>query len=707
MMYLGVILDMKNVNALISMAQVSENANNPFSVFCEHIKYVLTIKKDEFIDFNELKKSILTESGIVMPNNVIVQCLNYLQREGYLTQYNHQIQVVGSFDTTLYDQTRLAYRKQEETVINALIQFAKSKGREWDYNHARDQLIIVLDNDGLAHDIFYNEENNTILSDDDSEIATIDQEESDDNETPIYSDRNIVGRFIYSLKNSNTIEWEYLRRIVEGLMICIGTYQLPDISAPYNTPQIANTPFLFDTRLLLRFVGCADQATCDATRELVAMIQKANGRIYYYPHTFEEIECAFDEAIRSIENKGLPYDHEMRIYCSSINNNAAVLRAKKANIRAEFASSKIWERPINDHDEQDRIAFSFPQSVFTDYMKANLRWELKTIKNDALSIWETHMCRRGNYNEYCGTNNHLCVFVTSNSKLVSTTLAFHRDHPEIQSINGWRSNRLPVITDTRLTCRLWAPALQGERLSILRMTANVVAALKPTPQYISRIRKVSIEIGKQVPEFATIQLSEYFDNQIADAIFNNTKGPADEINIGQLATTMSELVDYRMYETAEENKELSAKLETQEMAFDDQTQNIIDGAVQANIQDIGLINNAILHLSLHWESVIFVLFAAIAALCSGTIINKNTAFIAGILGLIKAIELLSASHFIQRIILSFALPKVKDRITERISKNARQAEVKYQDIIIQRVLEEQTLIRKCEDIINKKNVNHN
>ena len=32
-------VDMQNRNALISMACVSQNANNPFMVFCEYIKY--------------------------------------------------------------------------------------------------------------------------------------------------------------------------------------------------------------------------------------------------------------------------------------------------------------------------------------------------------------------------------------------------------------------------------------------------------------------------------------------------------------------------------------------------------------------------------------------------------------------------------------------------------------------------------------------
>lgn len=40
-MLVTVVIDMKNPNALISMAIVSQNADNPYSVFCEYIKYCI------------------------------------------------------------------------------------------------------------------------------------------------------------------------------------------------------------------------------------------------------------------------------------------------------------------------------------------------------------------------------------------------------------------------------------------------------------------------------------------------------------------------------------------------------------------------------------------------------------------------------------------------------------------------------------------
>lgn len=38
-MHFTVVIDMKNPNALIAMAQVAQNAKNPYAAFCEYIKY--------------------------------------------------------------------------------------------------------------------------------------------------------------------------------------------------------------------------------------------------------------------------------------------------------------------------------------------------------------------------------------------------------------------------------------------------------------------------------------------------------------------------------------------------------------------------------------------------------------------------------------------------------------------------------------------
>ena len=80
----------------------------------------------------------------------------------------------------------------------------------------------------------------------------------------------------------DTIKKDYLRKICEGLMLCVGTYQIPSADTTATVPQISGTAFFFDTKLLLRYIGCAGEAAVAAAQELVDLIQNAGGKIYYY-----------------------------------------------------------------------------------------------------------------------------------------------------------------------------------------------------------------------------------------------------------------------------------------------------------------------------------------------------------------------------------------------------------------------------------------
>ena len=66
-MHIKVVIDMKNPNALIAMAQVAQNANNPFDAFCEYIKYCIFVNPSETMVLPEIRDAIGKEFGIYIP----------------------------------------------------------------------------------------------------------------------------------------------------------------------------------------------------------------------------------------------------------------------------------------------------------------------------------------------------------------------------------------------------------------------------------------------------------------------------------------------------------------------------------------------------------------------------------------------------------------------------------------------------------------
>lgn len=704
MSYMGMII-MSNKNALIAMAHVSENANNPYHVYCEYIKYCIFTSNKNTITIKEALDAVKNEFGIYMPHNVFIYCLDIIAKEGLVKQENNQISQTGSFDISEFEKTRLSFRDTENSLINELLKYVSRYGLDWDYEKAREQLIKVLDN-GLAYEIFIHEKDVSEEMINDALELQIESDQSlpknseDLKSQPLYSDSFYVGRFICQILSRDNPAKEYLLRVCEGLMISIGANQLPSSGKNYTLPQIKGTEFYFDTRLLLRYIGCASDAAVKATQELVGIIQSAGGKIYYYPQTFTEMELALNEAFLYKSNKTPYIDYEMRIYAQD--KNPTVISAKKASLEEELAKSNIYLKPLGDYSEKDKIRFGFDFSDWQQYLEKNLGWESKVIENDALSIWETHMNRQGNYQDYCGTKKRLCVFVTNNSRLVNASMKYKEDRPSIKNISSWRTNRLPVITDIRLTCRLWSPAEQCERMALLYLTSNAIAAQRPTKRYVNEMRNLVSQISTEAPEYAGICLSAYFDDNVTELFFEKNCGNESEFNVGNLASSIEELAEFKAIEEQKRTKEYEKRLNESEnlrlktnAELIKHKEDIIKSAVDANKNTLGIISKLILRLALNWSIVISTLFTGITAIVSFISQQWCILFIIIIPVALCIAEKFFTSQTIKKNLLSKICPKIITSYSKRIEKELRDIEKPYTKEIIAKSIEKTSLLNKC------------
>ena len=697
---------MRNPNALIAMAQVAQNANNPYEAFCEYIKYCVFSNVSSIMTLSGIRTAVGKEFGLYIPHNVLMKCLSYIQDEGVITFDIHQIKRIGSFDTETFDRDRETYRATESAIIQALMQYASKYSREWTIEHTRELLIKALDRNGLAYDIFLHEGSSTngahqptINECEMAEMLPDDEEiELDDIATqPLFTDEYFVGKFIEETLAGDTVQKDYLMKVCEGLMLCVGTYQLPSTDTNGYAPQINGTKFFFDTKLLLRFLGCASEAAVSAAAELVALIQNAGGRIYYYPQTLQEMERAFENAAKSLSYGYPPADDEMRLYAIRIQNNPAIITAKKASLTSELANANIHLAPHETFTDNEHIRFGFDQGDLQQYMRSNLPWDPQVIDNDALAIWETHMRRQGNYSEYCGTGVQLPVFVTTNSRLIGIALKFREDRSGTTALYGWKQNRLPVITDIRLTCRLWSPADHGERMSLLYLTANAVAAKRPTKRYLSSIREFAIQLGKQAPEYSEICLPAYFDDVVTDTILKHTMGEEEKLDINSFATSIAELSEWKAKEQEEITNQVIAERDGVSDELKNQTQSIIDGAVESGRKLLGWRKPA-LWLIVKWPVTVTVIFSAITAGISLIIGNWHPMWAIALPTVLKIIETCSASNFVGKPLAKLLLPKIDESISKSISKELRKAERPHEDTIIRQIKEQTELWDECKKI---------
>ena len=689
---------MKNPNALITMAIVSENAKDPYYIFCEYIKYCIYSNANEIMTIKEVKESFSNCFGINIPTNVLLFCLQKIASEHLIEIYDHKIKRQGSYDVLGYESRRQTFREIEEKLVSLLIEYVGQFDLQWTHDNARQQLIKILSWGGVAFDVFFQDsepvddhccEDDIILTEGKSEEVP---------EKPVFTEENLTGRFISDILESDSLAKDYLTKICEGIMICTGAFQIQNAQNPSASISINGTSFFFDTRLLLRYLGCANSAAVEGTKELVNMIKEKRGRIYYYPYTLEEMNSAFDAAIGDIAHGYPPRDSEMRMYCSSMENKLTTLAAKKASLQVELAKDDIHMTPLSDFSHDDRIKFGFEYNELEQYMKGNLGWEIQTIEYDATSIWETHMRRRGAYQAYYGTTNALGVFVTSNARLISIALDFRRKHPHIKSIQSWKNNKLPVITDIRLACRLWSPEIDCQHMSLLRLSANAVAAQQPTPTYINRIRDLANELKRTVPQYSEINLDEFFDDSFTDNVVIATKANEGNLNIGVFANTLDEFLEMKTRKHEEETEKFSKEAEEWKNQFGEQTNAIINDAVQRNIDKLGGMR-ILLWMGVNWIKIISVFFVAISAVVS--IVLGSVWPLLGIIVpvIIKILELLCSSLKLKEKLNDAIYQKVVQKFNDRICSSLGQAEKQYEAEILKRCIDENERLSKVRSYI--------
>ena len=293
------------------------------------------------------------------------------------------------------------------------------------------------------------------------------------------------------------------------------------------------------------------------------------------------------------------------------------------------------------------------------------------------------------------------VFVTTNSRLIGVAIAYRDARPSAKGIYGWKQNRLPVITDIRLTCRLWIPSEQSSRLSLLHLTANAVAAQRPTRRYLNTVRELAVELEKTVPEYSGIPLSAFFEDNVTDALLTKTMGDEEKLNLGSFASSLAELSEWKAREQEEITNRVRAERDEKNAEFDQQTASIIRGAVDSNKDKLGFVG-LLLRMILWWPAIVALLFAGIGSVLSWRIGNWSVVWIALLPIAAKGLEMLFASKIAEKTMLKWYMPKAEATFSKRIERNLRQAEQPYKEIIMRQVKEETSLWAKCQSILNFK-----
>lgn len=693
----AVFLNMNNSNAWISLACVGLNADNPYSTFCEYIKYCIYTSGCQQMTIPQIHDTVNMEFGIDLPIHILESCLKIIIRNGEATSNNYMIKYNGEYDASAFEKTRNEFRKTEHEIVTGLISFAARHGINFDFDTARAEITNILDKDDLSYNMFANNGDATNIEFPSETYETNDEIECSETEAsecpgPLFTVRYVVAKYIQEIlyNKSDSLHKEYLIKICTGLMVCAGIYQFSHKDSADKRPGIKGTEFFFDTRLLLRLLGCGKSVAVKATTELVDLIQSSGGRVYYYSHTKDEVDNAFKKAVGEIRSGGIPSDDEMRVLACSINNDITVMSLKKTTFEDELRKKGIYEKKEGTYTDIERIKFGFNLDSLKKYMYEKLEWHNATIDNDALSVWETHIKRKNNYSEYCGGRNKLPVFVTNNVLLPKITLAFKTDGTAGSENLQWDTNRLPVITDTRLMCRIWSPASQADKLPRLCLCANVMGALRPTKKYINSL-KSKVELLKSNGIGAEIDLPVFFNDKFEEVVFNTVSNINADINVDEVAGSIDELKDMLIGDAKKKATDAEEELKKVKCANDTMKESIISAAVsQLKEPSIWL------KLTLYSPSIAFGALAVLLAILN-VISGKWGAGIAAATSAALSIAGLILPKRLTKYMSEAVYPKIKKRYIMNIKKSLRESERPYEEEIVERAISESEWIKKVKN----------
>lgn len=700
-----VVIYMENPNALMAVAYISQNDNNIYGVFCEYIKYCVSKNGYRQIVLKDVHDSIANEFGVELPHNVLLFCLRMISKEGFLEIFKDKsIKIVGNYDCSILEKTRNDFHIIENNLINSMVSYGAKFNKKWSHSDARELLIKILNKSGLACDIFLENEIDFDAFEEDyfnEETEDIIEHESDISRSePLFKDAFIAGKFIEETLNNGSAEKEFLYEICKGMMICVGIFQLPDKNGKISVPNIKNTKFFFDTRLLLRFLGYAGEAAVEATKELVDLIQSNGGKVCYYPQTKVEMRRAIENAIKELENGEIPKDCEMQIYALKSNPESVItlLRIQNDQLEKDLSKSGIAESVNDSFTEQERLRFGFDNNDLEKFMLDNFGnsfWKAKAIRNDALALWETHMRRRGDYSCYYGGTNELSVFVTNNIALTRVPLMYKEERKSIKNISSWSSNKLPIITDTKLTCRLWSPSSQGAKLPLLHLTANAVAAQRPSSKYVEKMKQIACDLKEGNKDFSGLFIPSILDDKMTKRVLDITGGDENKLTIEAIANSFDEQRIQEKIRLKSKIKEVTKERDNKQNEVATLKKGIIDGAVKRNKNKLGTIRLT-LYAILMFDYVLAAILALVPVVASYLNNNKFWLIATLVPVALAVINKIIANNFLATRILRYYFPELERRFERKIANNLFDNEKPYESEIVNEVKSKTMLWQKCQ-----------
>ena len=669
------VLDVANPNTLIALAYIRVE-KNPLCVFCNYICYCMKNIDKKYIAPLEILEAVKKEFGINMSTHMLRECVRILKKSHRITFENATYSLINvGFDIDKYEAEKIQLKEREQSLLTNLVAFVAEYKQIWTIDQAKDYLGNYLLRDGTAINLFTNGSAQVL-----SQSKTI---------APSW----YIQKFIAKMQEEKNVSFDYLLQIVKGLMIYIGVYET-SYSNQETGQKFRGTKFFIDTRLVLRALGYSSEFEVKSVNELLNLIcQEYNGVIAVFEHTVKEVELALTAAAQCLKCGKEIQNQEMRWFANEKNYTVEDFDICSANVRTNLkrlgfqcVDSKIeWN---NRNTQKNNID---DNSLFQFIKAKHEHWNKTAIQNDVDSINKVNMLRHSDYSVAFGGKNRLPIFITSNIALITCLREYiAAQQGDDGKLPNWSPNRLPIISDSLLMCRLWLPkANQYANLPALTLARDAYAAQQGNTAFYDKLAK-EIAIVREKHSVNLIDIDDARRQKIEQIIVAKSQGDIDSIDDEMVVYSYDELLKMEQYADKQEIRRLSIDNAHAQETLIRQQEAHSNSIAKRFIDGMSLCNLQLLFAKRVWLIIIIVIVAipqAIAYIIEPQFNGTKLAFITLIISILfgvvdKCIERMQLIDKLQ----CFWVKRIIEKKVEKIQKNLTAEEKKMERVVIENVL---------------------
>ena len=504
----------------------SSNNSGYFDYIHPFVMHILWHQKNNNIDIDNqsVTRAMKEEFGLEIPIQTIQTILRKLvksRQEAILVRENNQYKLIQDIPPSKLSEEKEVALEKITTVVRALYTYAQDKhNRNISEEMSSSMLTLFLEKFSIdCIRAFYLTTALPPLPAQDRENWQL----------------VLVSLFVRYIHENDANLFEDFMTVVKGHMAA-NALLCPDLEQ--FKKSYSGVTFYFDVRLLLRVLGLDLVEHCESVIELIQLLQKNDGKIAYFSHTYDELMTAIDNAIN---------------YFDSPRGRGSIIHAARQSDKPRTDLMRIQAKARDLLEEKNLLYEKTPayiqshqidEQTLENFLEKEVKYRNPgALTKDINSVRSIYVLRRGK--EARSLETCKAILITNNTAFAKSAYQFGKDRDQSRDIST-------VMSDISLTNIAWLKdPVQNPNLPRKEVLAIAHAALQPSDEYVSKI----IEEIDRLKEEGNITSEDHLILRSATAekyLLSETLG--EDVDLTQSAAKkVLEAVKKEMIQAADEN----------------------------------------------------------------------------------------------------------------------------------------------------------